>query len=353
MQPFTLSHSGPSLDSLNAPENFYIDICRIGDADSFLLRKNQDFMLVDTGRYEDAEDITGLLNKRAAVRLKALVITHYDSDHIGAYLAVIDYMNTLKSALNPRTIEHIYARRYKKEQLSILPKDRYQNYVKFINGILRYLNRSSEEFDLNALPSYETTEAKADELYGNGEGVWIFPCRTNPCSNFTLDAAVYIQWLNREASYLTAGVTARVLAGNVNNDSLIFQAVCYGKSALFLADMGYSGLNDLILYRSFYLKSDILKIAHHGHKYSSPSYIIDEINPVLSFVTTTLDAIPDDTSFYNRLEELTAGNINFGSLIFSGKVFGSYSTIAIRKTTPQIYTENTSIIGHQAAFGRV
>jgi beta-lactamase superfamily II metal-dependent hydrolase len=345
MEPYTLSPNISAKDSLNSPETFYIDICRIGDADSFLLRKDRDFMLVDTGRYDDAEDITALLKKRGTARLKALVITHYDGDHIGAYLAVIDYMNTLKTALNPNTIEHIYARRYSKEQLSILPEDRYRNYVKFINGILRYLNRSAEEFELNALPAYETTEAKADELYGNGEGLWIFPSHANPCSDFTLDDMVYIQWLNREASYLTAGASARVLAGNVNNDSLIFKAVSYGKSALFLADLGYSGLNDLILYRSFYLKSDILKIAHHGHKYSSPSYLIDEINPVISLVTTTLDAIPDNNSFYNRLEELTASNINFGSLIFSGKVYGSYSTIAIRETTPQIYTENTSIIG--------
>ncbi len=328
------------------PGTFYIDICRIGNADSFLLWKNTDFMLVDTGNTKNAEDIIGLLIKRNVTKLKALTITHYDSDHIGSYPAVIDYMNSLKSAFNPQTIEHIYARKYTKEQLTILPEDRYKNYVKFINGILRYQNHWEEEFNLDVLPDSETLTAKADELFGDGTGLWIFPFKSNVCSYLSLDDTVQIWWLNRFESYLKAGVSAKAMA-NINNDSLIFKAIYSDKSALFLGDMGQSGLNDLILYNSFYLGSDIIKIAHHGHKHSSPKDFIDEVCPIISLVTTTLESIPDNAAFGNRLEELISSDINFGTIIYSGEVNEDYSTIAIRDVKPKIFTANTSIIGYR------
>ena len=329
------------------PGTFYIDICRIGNADSFLLWKNTDFMLVDTGNSINAEDIIGLLIKRQVTRLKALTITHFDSDHMGAYLSIIDYMNSIKRSLTAQTIEHIYARKYTAAQLDIIPKDRYKNYVKFINGILRYLNRYEEEFDLEVLPDSCTLAAKAEELFDAGTGLWIFPYKTNLNSHLSLDDTVQIWWLNRFDSYLKAGVSAKAMAGNINNDSLIFKVIYSDKSVLFLGDMGQSGLNDLLLYNSFYLRSDILKIAHHGHKHSSPKYFIEEVCPVISLVTTTLKSTPDNAAFGNRLEELISEDINFGTIVFSGDVRGDYSTIAIRYVEPKIFTANTSIIGYR------
>jgi beta-lactamase superfamily II metal-dependent hydrolase len=342
------SKNGNSESTIDkCPTTFYIDICCIGNADSFLLWKKEDFMLVDTGKYEDAEGIVGLLIKREVSALKALVITHYDNDHTGAYLAVINHMISIKSARNPQTIEHIYSRKYTRVQLDILPVDRYRNYIKIMNGILRYQGRGEEEFMLDPLPDTGVVEEKANELFGCGDGLWIFPGKMNLCGNFTLDGDVQILWLNRLTSYLKAGTTQKALAGNVNNDSLIFKAIYCDKSALFLGDMGQSGLNDLIQYNSFCLKSDILKIAHHGHKHSSPKNFINEVKPTISFVTTTLDSIPDHDTFCNRLEELTAGDIDFGSLIYSGEEKGAYSTIAIRETERKIFTLNTSIIGYR------
>lgn len=322
---------------------FYIDMCSIGDADSFLLWKNRDFMLVDTGRREDAADIINLLVKREVNVLKALVITHYDSDHIGSYPAVIDYMLEQRNKDGHETIKHIYARRYSKAQLDILPEDRYRNYVKFLNGILRYENRTEEELPLEPMPGTDSVEKMSDELYGTGTGLWIFPFKGNPCGSFTLDSQVQIFWLNRAASYLRKSTAPNQLAGQVNNDSLVFKAVFSCRSALFLGDMGQSGLWDLIQYNSFALKSDILKIAHHGHKGSSPEYLIAEVRPILSAVTTTLDSKPDNPPFLNRLEELTSSLINFGALIYSGKIPGDYTTIVIRSRELKIYAKNASV----------
>jgi hypothetical protein len=300
-------------------------------------------MLVDTGRREDAADIINLLVIRAVTVLKALVITHYDSDHIGSYPAVIDYMLEQRNKYEHETIEHIYARRYRKAQLDLLPEDRYRNYVKFINGILRYVNRSEEEFSLEPLPGADSLEKMSDELYGTGDSLWIFPFKGNPCGSFALDFQVQIVWLNRAASYLKESTAPNRLAGQVNNDSLVFKAFYSCRSALFLGDMGQSGLKDLIQYNSFDLNSDILKIGHHGHKGSSPEYFIAEVRPILSAVTTTLDSKPDNPPFLNRLEELTSSCINFGALIYSGKKPGDYTTIVIRSRELKIYTKNASV----------
>lgn len=344
MPPKLLVRTKESEDrSQEEPSEFYIDMYSIGDADSFLLWKNTDFMLVDTGRRENAADIINLLAKREVDTLKALVITHYDSDHIGSYPAVIDYMLEQRNIHGHETIKHIYARKYTKVQLDILPEDRYRNYIRFINGILRYENRVEEEFPLEPLPGTDTVEKMSDELYGTGTGLWIFPYKGNPCGSFTLDSQVQIVWLNRAASYLRENSAPKQLAGQVNNDSLVFKAVYSCRSALFLGDMGQSGLRDLIQYNSFALNSDILKIAHHGHIGSSPEYFIAEVRPILSAVTTTLDSKPDNPPFLNRLEELTSNLINFGALIYSGDKPGDYTTIVIRTRELKIYAKNASV----------
>lgn len=184
MPPKLLVRTMESEDrSQEEPSEFYIDMYSIGDADSFLLWKNRDFMLVDTGRRENAEDIINLLVKREVTVLKALVITHYDSDHIGSYPAIVDYMLELRNLYGHETIKHIYARKYTKVQLDILPEDRYRNYIRFINGILRYENRVEEEFPLEPLPGTDAVEKMSDELYGTGTGLWIFPFKGNPCGS--------------------------------------------------------------------------------------------------------------------------------------------------------------------------
>jgi beta-lactamase superfamily II metal-dependent hydrolase len=335
------------------PTTLYIDAARIGSADSFLLSKNGDFMLVDTGKYEDSGDILNLLTQRNVNKLKALVITHYDSDHIGSYLYVIDQMKAKKDTTKQETIEHIYGRKYTSDQLKILDIDRYFNYVKFINGILRYLGRSSEEFNLDALKSNRDSVSevavatKANNLFGSGNGLWVFPTRTNTICNFALDGtSAQIQWLNRWESYLTSGDTGDTLAKNTNNDSLIFKVTYSGKSMLFVGDAAGSALSDLITNCLSTINCDILKISHHAHKGSSPKSFISAVSPTYSLATTTLDSLDEpDYTYTSRLKGLVANGANYGDIYYTGDVLNDFCTIAIRSATqnPVIYLSDTSL----------
>lgn len=114
--------------------SLYVDCANIGKADSFLISKNGNFMLIDTGenttKKNDWPTIEEMLKNRKVKNLKALAITHYDIDHVGNFMNVINYIKS-----NNGTIEHIYGRKYTSDQLNTLTPIRRTNYVKFINGI--------------------------------------------------------------------------------------------------------------------------------------------------------------------------------------------------------------------------
>ncbi|MFQ6678249.1 MAG: DNA internalization-related competence protein ComEC/Rec2 [Fidelibacterota bacterium] len=73
-------------------------------------------------------------------------------------------------------------------------------------------------------------------------------------------------------------------AHNVNNSSIVFKLI-YGKtSILFTGDLEFEGDESLIPYQDL-LKSDVLKVAHHGSITSSSESILDLVNPKMSVIS--------------------------------------------------------------------
>ena len=71
---------------------------------------------------------------------------------------------------------------------------------------------------------------------------------------------------------------------NVNNSSIVFKLV-YGKTSfLFTGDLEFEGDELLIPYQKI-LKSDVLKVAHHGSITSSTDSLLDLVNPGLSVIS--------------------------------------------------------------------
>ena len=64
----------------------------------------------------------------------------------------------------------------------------------------------------------------------------------------------------------------------LNDTSLVFKLVFGGISALFTGDAGFD-VEDNILLQKYNLKADILKVGHHGSKYSSSEDFLKLINP--------------------------------------------------------------------------
>jgi competence protein ComEC len=78
---------------------------------------------------------------------------------------------------------------------------------------------------------------------------------------------------------------AKSYSGNeINNSSLVIK-LCYGKTSfLFTGDLEQNAENCLLKYGSF-LKSDVLKVGHHGSKTSTSLSFLRYINPDYSIVS--------------------------------------------------------------------
>ena len=72
------------------PHAMYVDFLNTGSSDAILLRMDGKVILVDTGESDDATTIRNTLKKYGITTIDILIITHYDNDHIGAAVSVLD-----------------------------------------------------------------------------------------------------------------------------------------------------------------------------------------------------------------------------------------------------------------------
>lgn len=174
-----------------------------------------------------------------------------------------------------------------------------------------------------------TVAKKANELYGNGDGLWIFPTRTNANANFTLDGNTSIKWLNKWESYIVPGMAADDVDAAINNDSLTFKLTYEtGDTMIFTGDISWTPQRDLVdNCKSDIQNATIVKIPHHG--------ILDYQNPVFrktalpeySICTPNLDAL-NISDVYNQGS--WGGILNTKKLETVG-TDNAYYTIVLRK----------------------
>ena len=81
---------GCSNSNIQAENGLSMHIFKIGKADSILLSYEEHHVLIDTGEDEDAEEIIAYLNAQQINTLDALIITHFDKDHVGGADHVIN-----------------------------------------------------------------------------------------------------------------------------------------------------------------------------------------------------------------------------------------------------------------------
>ncbi len=65
-------------------------VLKIGQADCILIETGTHVIMVDTGEDEDSAEILQTLTERGIERIDKLIITHYDSDHVGGADKIID-----------------------------------------------------------------------------------------------------------------------------------------------------------------------------------------------------------------------------------------------------------------------
>jgi competence protein ComEC len=71
---------------------------------------------------------------------------------------------------------------------------------------------------------------------------------------------------------------------NVNNTSIVMKLVYGGTSFLFTGDLELEGEAQILQYNAA-LKSDVLKVGHHGSKTSSSEYFLERVLPKIAVVS--------------------------------------------------------------------
>ncbi len=305
---------------------FYAHFAKIGQEDSILLEQNSNFVLVDTGRYYSKDTINSLLDARGVTYLNSIIITHYDADHIGALLPVLEHIDN--------NVGTLYGRYYDYSQLNLmytLDKDGvYKNYLKFVNAVIKIAGLSNEydEFDLNNVPAFsQTVMDKISAVYSYSGTSWLSP-NVSSGDNFYFGSS-YITWMNPAATYFSSSETAATLANKINADSLVFRVGTEsGNKMLFLGDT--HELSDLV--NATNTDCDVLKISHHGYPGSTTEKLLDEATPAYSIMT-----VADGSTATSRLNSIIARTddiqrANFGSLYYTGTVANSYGTVQITST---------------------
>ena len=199
-----------------------VSFLNVGKADAILLRTENSAVLIDAGTNKVGDDIVDYLRAQGVEALDALIITHYDKDHVGGADAVVEAL-PVRRALNPA-----YAKDGKQ----------YEQYIAALRdaGVAPEFLRENLAFELDGL-RFEIDVANEDD-YGEDEE-----------NDFSLVVRV------------TDGACAFLFAGDAENPRL----------GELLAEGG--------------LAADVLKVPHHGSAGGVDPELLEAVDPDIALVS--------------------------------------------------------------------
>lgn len=200
---------------------YYIDV---GQGDCELIVCGNQSVLVDSGEAENANHLYQFLREKGIQKLSCIVITHPHTDHAGAM---------------PYLIENIGA-----EQI-IMPKLTEKNIP---------TTRSYEKLmESIAKTNSEVKSAIPGEKYSFGD------------IHFTIYSPVFQE------------------DEELNNMSVVFRLV-YGNSSFLFTGDAEKRVERKLLEENADLRSDVLKVAHHGSKTSSTEEFLQAVHPSIAVI---------------------------------------------------------------------
>lgn len=194
----------------------------VGQADSILILKDNDAMLIDGGNKADADLIINYITSHNIRTLKYVVATHPHEDHIGGLSEVIRTFDVEKVIMpdviaTTQTFEHLL--------LAISDSD------------------------------LKITRPVYGDTYELGNA--IFEILAPNASSYT----------------------------NINNYSIVIKLINGSNSFLFTGDAEELSESEMLAKDSGILKSDVLKIGHHGSDSSTSSAFLNSVSPQYAVIT--------------------------------------------------------------------
>lgn len=197
----------------------------VGQADSILITMKDAAMLIDAGNNEDSQLVVDYIKDRGITALDYVVATHPHEDHIGGMDAVINAFE-VKSIIMPRV----------------------ESTTKTFEDVLEAISNKG----LKVTPPVPGTK------YPLGE------------AEFTILAP------NSEAYEDT------------NDYSVVIKLQYGATSFLFTGDAGFESEEEM-LEKGYDLRADLLKVAHHGSRYSTSMEFLEAVQPKIAVISVGED----------------------------------------------------------------
>ena len=216
----------PTNEEYSVPEGtLRLTSIKMGEADSFIIQTTNFTVVMDTGMNKKGKKLVKELKDHGVKKIDALVISHYDKDHVGGADKAIKYFD----------IGNVYS---------------------------TYRSKTSDEMT----EYYAALKAKGvDENVVSKE------------ISFEADGVTYTIYPAQSRSYVD---------DISNNSSLAMRVVNGNKSILFTGDALEERIEELV--NTPGLESDILKVPHHGREKEEEIFerFIDYINPSYAIIPT-------------------------------------------------------------------
>ena len=208
----------------------------VGQGDATLLElpdgKN---MLVDCGPSSSSDDLVDYLNDQGVETIDYFLITHPDADHVGGGVAIFENFNVLE--------------------------------------FYRPLIYSSSEENTNNYPVHDT------QVYDN----LIKAAVEEQCAMFfTSDA---LSWGSVDGAYFIQVLYPDTVYSDSNDASAVLKAEIEGFSFLLTGDADTGVEEKLIEEYGNTLHAEVLKVGHHGSRYSTSTEFVETVGPSYAIIS--------------------------------------------------------------------
>ena len=87
------SLSGCAFQQKSEIEPLTITLLKVGKADAIIALSGTHALLIDTGEEDDGEEVAAFLHNNGISTIDAMIITHFDQDHVGGADTVLEKLN--------------------------------------------------------------------------------------------------------------------------------------------------------------------------------------------------------------------------------------------------------------------
>lgn len=225
--PSVSSGGAKTSDTAKGGSQLIVRMLDIGQGDAFLLEKDGKFVMIDTGDIEHRDQIVALLHKYKVKEISKIIITHPHADHLGGMNAIFKNFK----------VDAIY------DDGMPAGTGSYKNYLKQIK---------EKKIPYHVL--------KAGDEVNFFDGV-----------KFNVLGPVKVIKDQKENS-------------DFNNNSIVGR-LTYGSFSMMFTGDAEQEEEKTILGKGGTLKSDVLKVGHHGSRTSTSPAFLKAVSPKNAFIS--------------------------------------------------------------------